>query len=351
MKKINTKKAGLLYGLTLLSYTGFALLDSFVIPHPVKTVMASPAEEETKSSLEESIEAKIQEKIDTAGNGSAENTNTVNTQDSTVQNGGVTSDKEDTGENTDATEQEDSSTATSAGTVIGSYSDSKSKITLKQYRAYDSTIYVADVTVSDVSSLKTALADDTYGRNITELTSEIASNHNAVLAINGDYYLRNGQSYRTSSGGREALAILKNGDFQFVTEGEVSLDNLLQNGALQVFSFGPTLLKNGSIAVSENEEVGMAMASNPRTAIGRLGKNHYVFVVSDGRTEESAGLSLYQLASFMKTLGVSDAYNLDGGGSSTMIFQGKIINNPTTNGHSIEERAVSDILYIGGEKS
>lgn len=359
MKKINTKKAGLLYGLTLLSYTGFALLDSFVIPHPVKTVMASPAEEKTKSSLEESIEAKIQEKLGTAGNGSAENTNTVDTQDSTVQNGGVTSGKEDTVENTDATEQEDSSAATSAGTVIGSYSDSKSKITLKQYRAYDSTIYVADVTVSDVSSLKTALADDTYGRNITELTSEIASNHNAVLAINGDYYgarqsgyvLRNGQSYRNSSGSREALAILKNGDFQFVTEGEVSLDNLLQNGALQVFSFGPTLLKNGSIAVSENEEVGMAMASNPRTAIGRLGKNHYVFVVSDGRTEESAGLSLYQLASFMKTLGVSDAYNLDGGGSSTMIFQGKIINNPTTNGHSIEERAVSDILYIGGEKS
>ena len=125
MKKINTKKAGLLCGLTLLSYTGFALLDSFVIPHPVKTVMASPAEEETKSSLEESIEAKIQKKIDTAGNGSAENTNTVNTQDSTVQNGGVTSDKEDTGENTDATEQEDSSTTTSAGTVIGSYSDNK----------------------------------------------------------------------------------------------------------------------------------------------------------------------------------------------------------------------------------
>ena len=357
MKKINTKKAGLLYGLTLLSYTGFALLDSFVIPHPVKTVMASPAEEETKSSLEESIEAKIQEKLGTAGNGSAENTNTVDTQDSTVQSGGVTSGKEDTVENTDATEQEDSSAATSAGTVIGSYSDSKSKITLIQYRAYDSTIYVADVTVSDVSSLKTALADDTYGRNITELTSEIASNHNAVLAINGDYYgarqsgyvLRNGQIYRNSSGSR--VAILKNGDFQFVTEGEVSLDNLLQNGALQVFSFGPTLLKNGSIAVSENEEVGMAMASNPRTAIGRLGKNHYVFVVSDGRTEESAGLSLYQLASFMKTLGVSDAYNLDGGGSSTMIFQGKIINNPTTNGHSIEERAVSDILYIGGEKS
>ena len=49
----------------------------------------------------------------------------------------------------------------------------------------------------------------------------------------------------------------------------------------------------------------------------------------------------------MKELGVTDAYNLDGGGSSTMVFQGNIINNPTTNGHSFEERAVSDILYIG----
>ena len=91
------------------------------------------------------------------------------------------------------------------------------------------------------------------------------------------------------------------------------------------------------------------MASNPRNAIGYLGNNHYVFVVSDGRTSESAGLSLYELASFMKELGVKDAYNLDGGGSSTMVFKGEIINNPTTSGRSVEERAVSDIVYIGGE--
>ena len=101
----------------------------------------------------------------------------------------------------------------------------------------------------------------------------------------------------------------------------------------------------GILSVSE---VGMAMASNPRTAIGYLGNNHYVFVVSDGRTSESAGLSLYELATFMKELGVVDAYNLDGGGSSTMVFKGEIINNPTTNGHSNQERSVSDIVYIGG---
>ena len=67
---------------------------------------------------------------------------------------------------------------------------------------------------------------------------------------------------------------------------------------------------------------------------------------SDGRTNESDGLSLYQLGEFMQSLGVSLAYNLDGGGSSTMYFKGEVINKPTTNGR-ISERSISDIVYIG----
>ena len=55
-----------------------------------------------------------------------------------------------------------------------------------------------------------------------------------------------------------------------------------------------------------------------------------IFVVSDGRTDESSGLSLYELACFMKDLGVNTAYNLDGGGSSTMVFNGELVNNPTS---------------------
>ena len=89
------------------------------------------------------------------------------------------------------------------------------------------------------------------------------------------------------------------------------------------------------------------MASNPRTAIGIIDNNHLVFVVSDGRTDESAGLSLYQLANFMQTLNCNIAYNLDGGGSSTMVFNGNVINNPTNTGRHSSERKVSDIVYIG----
>ena len=122
---------------------------------------------------------------------------------------------------------------------------------------------------------------------------------------------------------------------------------MLEEGAYNVLSFGPALIQNSKVSVTENEEVGKAMASNPRTAIGILSNGDYVFVVSDGRTSESAGLSLYELAEFMQQLGCVTAYNLDGGGSSTMYFNGNVINNPTTNGSRIGERSVSDIVYIG----
>ena len=340
MKKFGKKGLGVLYGVLLFSFSTYALLDTFVIPHPIQSVEINAIAETTSTSgIKESVEAVIQSKL---GN----NTDTSAQTDSSTT----------ASENADTT-VETAASVVEGGTVIGQYSDSKTSITLKQYREYDSNIYVADVTVSDASDLKTALANNTYGRNITDTTSDMAANNNAVLAINGDYYgarqsgyvIRNGKLYRDTSGNRDALVIQKNGEFKFVSESETSASELLQDGALQVFSFGPVLLNNGEISVGENDEVGMAMASNPRTAIGYLGNNHYVFVVSDGRTSESAGLSLYELASFMKELGVKDAYNLDGGGSSTMVFKGEIINNPTTSGRSGEERAVSDIVYMGGE--
>ena len=342
MKKFNKKGLGVLYGVLLFSFSTYALLDTFVIPHPMQSVEINAIAETTQTSnIRESVEAAIKEKL---GNGTVTDTESTDKK--------VIAETEETG----SSAVNDTETV-EGGTVIGEYSDSKTSITLKRYRAYDSDIYVADITVSDVSALKTALANNTYGRNITDTTSDIADKNNAVLAINGDYYgarqsgyvIRNSKLYRNTSGDRDALVIQKNGEIKFVSESETSAEQLLQAGALQVFSFGPVLLNNSEISVGENEEVGMAMASNPRTAVGYLGNNHYVFVVSDGRTSESAGLSLYELASFMKEIGVVDAYNLDGGGSSTMVFKGEIINNPTTNGHSNQERAVSDIIYIGGE--
>lgn len=236
------------------------------------------------------------------------------------------------------------------------YHDDQIDIVLTTMRVENTTVYVADVQIADISLLKTALAGNTYARNLTETTSVQAANAGAILAINGDYYgaqergyvLRNGVLYRASAqSGTDALVIGADGNFRIINEGETSADTLVREGAWQVLTFGPALINGGQVTVSSSDEVGRAMTSNPRTAIGQISEGHYLLVVSDGRTKESTGLSLRQLAELMQSLGAQIAYNLDGGGSSTMVFQGRVVNNPTTNGRSIRERSVSDIVYIG----
>lgn len=240
-----------------------------------------------------------------------------------------------------------------------SYSDGNISVELSEYTVSDTAVHVAEVSIDSPAYLKTALAQDSYGRNVTETTSEMAERAGAILAVNGDYYgtqergyvIRNGELYRSEgSADREDLVIYEDGSFGIISEGEVSAEQLLEDGAVQTLSFGPALVEDGEVAVGANEEVGRAMASNPRTAIGIKADGSYLFVVSDGRTDESEGLSLYELADFMQSMGAVTAYNLDGGGSSTMVFNGTVVNDPTGGraGHgSGTERSVSDIVYIG----
>lgn len=229
------------------------------------------------------------------------------------------------------------------------------QIDLISYRVQGTTVYVADVQLADPDAMAAVLAQDAYGRNVTETPSSMAERTGALLAVNGDYYgarekgyvIRNGVLYRSrANSGQEDLVIDENGDFSIINESEVSAQELLEAGATQVYSFGPGLISEGEILVDENDEVGRAMASNPRTALAQVGPLHYLFVVADGRTEESEGLSLYELAQFLKTLGATTAYNLDGGGSSAMIYQGQVVNHPTSTGRRSSERSVSDIVAI-----
>ena len=400
MRKFNGKKAGIICGVALASFTSYALLDTFVIPHPMQTVSGQNLDSNGLSINEEEsteVENAYAANQDQDGLSSNNSGQSGFHQDDSGQNGFKQDGYHQDGENNENYDENSSDQSfggnggfdngqgfggpgnggpgghgqggpgrggqgssgstsnSSSGTVIGTYSDSKSKITVTQYRAYDSNIYVADVEVTDGTSILSAFANNTYGRNITDTTSDMAEENNAVLAINGDYYgarqsgyvIRNGVVYRNQGSNGEDMVISKDGTLSFISESDTTTDSLIQKQAWQVLSFGPVLVENGEVAVTENDEVGMAMASNPRTAIGTVAKNHYLFVVSDGRTSESAGLSLYELANFIKSLGATNVYNLDGGGSSTMVFQGEVVNNPTTNGNKISERAVSDILYIG----
>ena len=239
-----------------------------------------------------------------------------------------------------------------------SYQDNNISINITTQVYDDTTVYIADIVLNNAGYLKTALADDTFGTNITEKTSTQAESKNAILAVNGDFYgadkkgyvIKNGVVYRDSvrdDSEYDDLAAYADGSFEIINEENISAQQLVDNGVVQLFAFGPALVENGQIVVDENTEVGKAMASNPRTAIGIIDELHYIFVVADGRSSESEGLSIYELAQLMKSYGCEVAYNLDGGGSSTMYFNGQVINKPTTNGHSFKEREVSDIVYIG----
>ena len=325
------------YGTVLCGFTAFVLLDTFTLPKAYDTDAT-----EMNLSLFDDVKAAEETETEAA------------TETATEKSHKKSHGRSDTAE----TESVETATAAAAEAVSSgsSYSDENITIELTEYYENNTTIYVADIQLSSAEYLKTAFASDTYGKNVTAKTSETAESKNAVLAINGDYYgakesgyvIRNGILYRgTGSDDTDVLCIYADGHFEITNSSEKSAQELIDEGVWQAFSFGPALSENGEISVSEGEEVGKAMASNPRTAIGIIDDLHYVFVVSDGRTNASEGLSLSQLAEFMQKLGVQTAYNLDGGGSSTMYFNGEVINNPTTSGKSIKERSVSDIVYIG----
>ena len=341
-------KIEVIYVVILIAFTIYMLLDTFVITQKLVVVDTSQTSDATGSS---------------SGNGSRAGSSTLSGNSSGDTSGSSGTSSDDTsgssGTASGNTSGSNNTSSGSAGTVTSTattYEDDNIKITITDYRENDTDIHVADIIVSSSEYLKTAFAESAYGRNVTEKTSDIAESVNAILAINGDFYgaqesgyvIRNGVIYRsTAKSGNEDLVIYADGSFEIINEDDVTAEELLAKGAQNVLAFGPALVEDGKVSVTKNEEVGKAMASNPRTAIGIIDENHYIFVVADGRTSQNEGLSLYELAEFMESLGVQTAYNLDGGGSSTMYFNGQIINQPTTNGNSIKERSVSDIVYIG----
>ncbi|HRA75100.1 MAG TPA: phosphodiester glycosidase family protein [Propionicimonas sp.] len=252
---------------------------------------------------------------------------------------------------------------TTATTTDSSYTSGDTAITLTTVTTGTGddtlTYYVADVTLGEATDLRSAFANNQFGENITQKTSEMAADHDAVLAINGDYYgfrdtgivIRNGVVYRDSPA-RTGLAFYTDGSVRLYDETATSADELLAAGAWNTLSFGPALVEDGQVLagidqveVDTNFGNHSIQGQQPRTAIGVIDTNHYVLVVVDGREAGySRGATLTELATIMAGLGATTAYNLDGGGSSTLYFNGEVVNQPSNNG----ERGTSDILYVAG---
>lgn len=222
------------------------------------------------------------------------------------------------------------------------------------------TYFVADVVVKNATQLKSGFANNQFGRNIIAYTSAIAKENNAIFAINGDYYgfrsdgieIRNGVIFRDKPA-RIGLAFYRDGSMKIYDETKTSAQELLNQGVWNTLSFGPALIQNSvvttnfnKVAIDTNFGNHTIQGNEPRTGIGIIGSNHFVFVVVDGRsTGYSRGASLAEFAQIFKDLGCTDAYNLDGGGSATMYFMGRVVNNPLGKN---QERGTSDILFISG---
>ncbi|MEO5840378.1 MAG: phosphodiester glycosidase family protein [Acidimicrobiales bacterium] len=220
------------------------------------------------------------------------------------------------------------------------------------------TYFVADVVVGDGALLRSAFAENKFGTNIIADTSTIAEENNAIFAINGDYYgfrtsgivIRNGVIYR-DKGTRQGLAIYRDGTMVLYDETTTTAQQLVDAGVWNTLSFGPGLLENGQILdgidkVQIDTNIGnhSIQGNQPRTGLGMISPNHFVFIAVDGRsTGYSRGVTMIEFAQMFKDLGATVAYNLDGGGSTTMYFNGAVVNNPQGKN---DERGTSDILYI-----
>ena len=192
-----------------------------------------------------------------------------------------------------------------------------------------------------------------------------ATKYKSVFATNTDYYtyrlgstrpigivIRDGKilyekrysKETTNFPNLDTLAFYPDGTlaswFSFEKEAQAYLDE----GAYNVYSFGPCLVKNGELT----ERALNANASyNPRYAIGMVEPGHYVAILCEGRLKRSKGVQMLHLAQMMQERGCSMAINLDGGQTCIMCFMGQQINQIPRINNSNEVRSTSEILAIG----
>ena len=205
--------------------------------------------------------------------------------------------------------------------------------------------YMADIYIKDISSLRSAVSEESDRR---ERVESLAAKHNAIVATSGDFFvfkqsgleIRNGYVYReTINKTQDVCVIYQDGTMETILAGSVNLTAVYRKKPYHTFSFGPKLLNGGQ----PMEEFNTSVANwNPRCAIGYYEPGHYCFVVVDGRQDGySYGLRIPELAAIFEELGCTEAYNLDGGGSAVMVFNHEKYSRQSNGG-----RDLGDIIYV-----
>lgn len=212
---------------------------------------------------------------------------------------------------------------------------------------------LADIYIGDITCLQTEFAQDTYGVGYSEKLSDMSNRMKSVLAVNGDSYsndrhksngtiIRNGVIYRAQSTDMETCVLNWDGTMKIYSPDELSVNQLIDEGAYQSWIFGPSLLDENGKAKTSFTTWDYIRESHPRTAIGYYEPGHYCFLVVDGRQADySRGMFLDEMSTLFEQLGCTAAYNLDGGHSSFMTMNDQIVNNPYKS-----ENKIPDGIFI-----
>ena len=221
--------------------------------------------------------------------------------------------------------------------------------------------FVADIYVASVENLKAGFP---VGHQTAE-AEVIAIDSNAILAVNGDFFtninkgilVRNGTVLQSMEGTADLCVLYPDGSVKTYGPGEYSAEGILNQNPWQVWSFGPALLEEDGSPKTDFNTSAVIYNRNPRTAFGYYEPGHYCFVVIDGRSAGySNGASIRTLSKFMSGLGCRVAYNLDGGASSVMVFDGEIVNYPSGGGRKLSDMVMicelptAEIVRTGGQQ-
>ena len=216
------------------------------------------------------------------------------------------------------------------------------------------TYFVADIYVQDITRLRTAPAGKDFTSPLAASVTQMAQKNNAFFAASGDYYahslqalvIRNGVSYNDRPSTRfQSCVLFQDGTMDFFAPEELDVPALLAAGAWQGWTFGPSLLSEDGQPLTSMPSTYIGVNDrNPRCMLGYFEPGHYCIVVADGRQPSqrySNGLTLLELSQLASDLGCTKAYNLDGGQSAQIYWQGGVYNHPSGGG-----RSISDIIYF-----
>lgn len=240
---------------------------------------------------------------------------------------------------------------------IDTYSyDKNRKLTFKLYSIKTKTFSGKALEISNPLHIKMAYTSFLGVKG--QPLSKIAQNNKAIAGINAGGFL---DYYSTGSGGIPNSFLISEGNLVYKDESigmndEVDVVGFNEDGVLivgvhklsdlfkyrikEAVCFGPPLVVNGNPVITKGDG-GWGIA--PRTAIGQKKTGEVIFVVIDGRTLGCLGATLKELQDVLLELGACTAANLDGGSSSTMYFNGRIINSPAT---PLGERNIASAFVV-----